>query len=56
MIDKICPVCKTAIKKSDKTFIKCLTCECVISDQAEFDSKFGYEWVKEIVDAQDAKS
>ena len=56
MIDEICPVCKTAIRKTEKRSIECLTCKCIISEQAEFDSKFGYEWVKEIVDAQDAKS
>jgi transcription initiation factor TFIIIB Brf1 subunit/transcription initiation factor TFIIB len=46
MIDEICPVCKTAIRKTEKRSIECLTCKCIISEQAEFDSKFGWSKLK----------
>ena len=56
MIDKRCPICKTVIKETENNSIKCITCEAVISDDVQWQSQFGYEWIKELKEAQDAQS
>jgi len=47
MIDKACPVCKTAIKETKEKTVKCITCQAVISEDVQWESKYGYEWVEE---------
>jgi len=47
MIDKACPVCKTAIKETKEKTVKCITCQAVISEDVQWQSKYGYEWVEE---------
>jgi len=56
MIDKRCPICKTAIKETENNSIKCIACEAVISEHIQWESKFGYDWIKELKEAQDAQS
>ena len=56
MIDDICPICKTAIKETKEDSVQCTTCQAVISDDAKWESSFGYEWVKELKEIQDAQS
>ena len=56
MIDKVCPICKTGIKETEATTIKCTTCQAVISEDVQWERKFGYEWVKELKEIQDAQS
>ena len=47
MIDDICPICKTAIKETKEDQVKCITCQAVISENIQWESKYGYEWVEE---------
>ena len=56
MIDKRCPVCKTALKKTEESSVKCIACEAVISEHVPWESKFGYDWIKELKEAEDAQS
>ena len=55
MIDIVCPKCKTALDKKAENSTKCISCSMVISDHV-WESKFGYEWIKELEEIQDAKS
>jgi transcription initiation factor TFIIIB Brf1 subunit/transcription initiation factor TFIIB len=56
MIDKSCPICKTAIKETENNSIECTACKAIISDDIQWQSQFGYEWIKELKEAQDAQS
>ena len=56
MENQICPICKTALKETEKDSVQCTTCQADISDHVQWESKFGYEWVKELKEIQDAKS
>jgi len=56
MIDDICPICKTSLKETEENSVKCTTCQAVISDDAKWESSFGYEWVKALKEIQDAQS
>jgi transcription initiation factor TFIIIB Brf1 subunit/transcription initiation factor TFIIB len=56
MIDKICPICKAAIKETEKNSIECKSCKAILSDDMQWQSQFGYEWIKELKEAQDAQS
>jgi len=47
MVDKACPICKTAIKDTKEKTVKCITCQAVISEDVLWESKYGYEWVEE---------
>jgi len=51
-----CPICKTALKNTESGTTKCIACNAVISSDVNLDSKFGYEWTKELEDLQDAQS
>ena len=55
MIDTVCPKCKTALDETKESFTKCKACKMIISDHV-WESKFGYEWVKELEELQNAKS
>ena len=46
-MDKICPICKTALKYKKENQVKCITCQVVISEDVQWQSKYGYEWVQE---------
>jgi|TARA_R110002126_G_scaffold7381_1_gene36287 predicted nucleic acid-binding Zn ribbon protein len=56
MIDKLCPICKTAIEETEKNSIECKSCKAILSDDMQWQSQFGYEWIKELKEAQDAQS
>ena len=56
MIDKRCPICKTVIKETEKNSIECKSCKAILSDDMQWQSQFGYEWIKELKEAQDAQS
>ena len=47
MMSKVCPICKTAIKATKKEAVKCITCKAIISEDIQWESKYGYEWVVE---------
>ena len=47
MVDKACAICKTAIKETKEKTVKCITCQAVISEDVQWESKYGYEWVEE---------
>jgi uncharacterized Zn finger protein (UPF0148 family) len=47
MMEKICPICKTALKETKDNQVKCITCQAVISEDIQWQSKYGYEWVQE---------
>jgi transcription initiation factor TFIIIB Brf1 subunit/transcription initiation factor TFIIB len=55
MIDTVCPKCKAALEETEENSTKCKVCKMVISDHV-WESKFGYEWVKELEELQNAKS
>jgi len=44
---EVCPVCKTAIKKTKEKEVQCITCKAIILTDMEWQSKYGYEWVHE---------
>ena len=46
-MDKVCPVCKTALKETKENQIRCIVCQAVISEDVQWQSKYGYEWVQE---------
>ena len=50
-----CPVCKTVLLNIKNGEAKCTACNAMVSN-ADLDSKFGYEWTKELEDLQDAQS
>ena len=56
MIDKLCPICKTDIEETEKNSIECKSCKAILSDDMQWQSQFGYEWIKELKKAQDAQS
>ena len=47
MMEKVCPICKTALKDTKHDQVKCITCQAVISEDVQWQSKYGYEWVQE---------
>ena len=47
MMDKVCPICKTVLKETKEYQVKCITCQAVISEDIQWESKYGYEWVEE---------
>ena len=55
MIDIVCPKCKAALDEKAEIATKCKVCQMVISDHV-WESKFGYEWIKELEEIQDAQS
>lgn len=55
MIDIVCPKCKAALDETAEITTKCKVCQMVISDHV-WESKFGYEWIKELEEIQDAQS
>ena len=46
MMEKICPICKTALKDTKENEVKCITCQVVISEDVQWQSKYGYDWVQ----------
>ena len=56
MMDQICPICKTALKETENDSVECVACKAVLSEDAKWENSFGYEWVKELKDIQDAQS
>jgi len=55
MIDIVCPKCKAALDEKAENYTKCKTCAMIISDHV-WESKFGYEWIKELEELQNAQS
>ena len=54
MIDTVCPKCKTALDPKSESSTKCIACQTIITDHV-WESKFGYEWIKELEEIQNAK-
>ena len=50
-----CPVCKTVLLNIKNGEAQCTACNAMVSN-ADLDSKFGFEWTKELEDLQDAQS
>ena len=55
MIDIVCPKCKTALDETKENTTQCKVCQMVITDHV-WESKFGYEWVKELEELQNVQS
>lgn len=55
MIDIVCPKCKTALDEKAENSTTCKACAMIIADHV-WESKFGYEWVKELEELQNAQS
>ena len=46
---EVCPICKTALKDTKEKQVQCVTCKALISNEVEWQSKYGHEWVDDNV-------